>query len=331
MSFAEPSALLGLVLVPLLLAFYVWGQRRRRRYTLRYSSLMLVREAATRASPWRRHAPAALYLLAISTLFVASARPQATVPDPESSGTVVLAIDVSGSMRATDVAPSRIDAAKAAVRTFVSKQPKGVRIGVVAFSAGAVLVTPPTEDRKQVLAAVSILPLTRGTNIGDGLRVAFEALSSSAADDPLSSVGGPPAAPPVNISHTGKPLGTIVLLSDGSSTTGPNPLEIARQISLTGIKAHTVGLGTVQGGSFGFGGPSMRLDETTLKGIADLTGGEYFSAKNSKDLHQIYRDLAKEGFVFEKEIDVTFLFGGAALLILLAGLAMGSIWSSKLP
>jgi Ca-activated chloride channel family protein len=314
--------------LPLVAALYVWVLRRRRRFTLRYSSTNLVRAAAGETSGLRRHGPAALYLLTIMVLVLAAARPQATLSTPEATGTVILAIDVSGSMRGNDVLPSRIDAAKAAIRAFVNKEPRGVKIGVVAFSQGAVLVTPPTNDRKQVLSSVNILQLTRGTNIGDGLRVAFETLAYPDGDDPNAPTAPPQTAP--GFQAVAGVTGTIVLLSDGAATTGPDPIQIARQIAATGIKTYTVGLGTTQGSFQGQGG-NMRLDEATLKGIATITGGEYFSAQNAGQLHQIYGKLARESQFGQEATDVTFLLGGGAMLLLLAGLGLGAAWSSRLP
>ena len=332
MSFAEPAALALLLLLPLIAGLYVWAQLRRRRYSVRYPALSLLREAVAPGARARRHVPAALYLLAIGALAVAAARPTATFVEPRATGTVILALDVSGSMRATDIAPSRIDAAKAAIREFVKKEPRGVRIGLVAFSAGAVLVTPPTEDRKSLLAAVNILQLTRGTNIGDGLRVALESLTSPDPDDPASPL--PRAAPAGPVAAGSNPTATIVLLSDGASTTGPDPVQIARDVAAAGIRAHTVGLGTAQGGSSqgGFqGGFSMSLDEPTLRAVAEETGGQYFSAANSKELHQIYGKLSRDFDIVEERMDVTFAFGALAAVLMLAGLGLGAVWSGRLP
>lgn len=330
MTFAQPDALLGLLLLPLVVACYAWAQQRHRRYPVRYSSVSLVRDAVAQGSAVKRHAPAALYVLTLTALVIAGARPSATLPSPDSAGTVILAIDVSGSMRATDIAPSRIDAAKAAVRAFVSKEPKGIRIGVVAFSSSALLVTPPTEDRKHVLAAVNVLELTRGTNIGEGLQVALDALSSSDGDGPAPLSGRGPSST-AGTASLNAAAATIVLLSDGAATTGPDPLLVARQIAEARIKVHTVGLGTVQRGSFQGPGSSMQLDEATLKGIANATGGEYFSAQDAGQLQQIYGKIARQHQIVRRQTELTFVFGGAGILLLLTGLVLGAAWLSKLP
>jgi Ca-activated chloride channel family protein len=332
MSFAWPDALLGLLLVPILAAAYAWMQRNRRRYPLRYSSTSLVRQAVE-SSGLRRHAPAALYLLGLSAMFVALARPTATVISPQSNATVILAVDVSGSMRSADVRPTRIDAAKAAVRDFVKKQPKGVKIGLVAFAEEALLVTPPTTDKQQVIKAVDTLALGRGTNIGDGLRLALAAILEP---DQIEFGFGPAASTtPTPASPSGDPeTSVIVLLSDGAATTGPAPLKVADEVAQSGVKTYTVGLGTVSNfapQTGGFGGRFMELDEATLKGIADKTGGEYFSAQNAGQLHNIYGELTrKEHFVTDKT-EVTFLATGVALLFMVAGTVAAILWSGRLP
>ena len=329
MTFAQPAALFALLLLPLVAAAYVWVQKRRRRYTLRYSSLSLLADAAASRSALRRHLPAGLYVLMLAALVLAAARPSATIVAPESSGIVILAIDVSGSMRNNDIAPSRIDAAKAAVRTFVNTEPKGIKIGVVAFSNSALLVTPPTGDRKQVLTAVNILPLTRGTNIGDGLRVALEAISYLDADARESPDVTEP--PPLRAPAVSPTTATIVLLSDGASTTGPNPLGVADEIAAAGFKVHTVGIGTRQVSSFQGGGRFMQLDDATLKGIASTTGGKYYSAQNAGELREIYGNIAKEHRLAQHYTDITFAFAAIALLFLLAAVTLGAVWLGRLP
>jgi Ca-activated chloride channel family protein len=336
MTFAAPGALLGLLVLPLLLGLYVWVQRRRRRYPLRYSAVSLVREAAEQGTDSRRHLPAAFYLLTVAVLVVAAARPTTTWASVEATGTVILAIDASGSMRSADIAPSRIDAAIAAVHEFVKKEPKGVKIGLVAFSATAVIVTLPTEDHRQLLASVDVLQLGRGTNIGDGLRVALLALTSPDGLDPARASPSAVAPPPPVLSPQDAAASTIVLLSDGAATTGPDPLEVADTVAKAGVKTYTVGLGTVQGGSFqrgGFGGPGgfMRLDEPVLKGIAEKTGGQYFSAQDAKQLHNIYGKIAKHTEIVRETRDVTFVFAAAAMALLMTGLVLGARWFSKLP
>ncbi len=337
MTFASPLALLGLLLVPLLAGVHLLAQRRRRKFSLRYSSVALVRQATGRGHAFRRHLPLAFYLLAVAVLAIALARPSATIATPESSGTVMLSIDISGSMRSTDVKPTRLEAAKAAVRDFVNAEPAGVKIGLVAFSDSAFLITPPTEDRQQLLKAVEVLQVQRGTNIGDGLLTALSAMApqptngDSASSDPSSTTPGP-VVPPAN-----PRTDAIVLLSDGASNRGPPPLQVADEVAQAGVRTYTVGLGTVQGGSFpgggSFGGRGrfMQLDETTLKGIADRTGGRYFSAQSADQLHRIYGELARQELVVGKKKEVTFLAAGVGALLMLVGGALALVWQNWLP
>jgi Ca-activated chloride channel family protein len=248
---------------------------------------------------------------------------------------VILVVDASGSMAATDVTPSRLAAAQAAIREFVRREPKGVRIGVVAFSGSAYVLTPPTEDRTRALGAVNYLSLGRGTNIGDALRVALETVLVPDAGE--AQPAGAPRPELASLPAIANPeTVNLVLLSDGASTTGPNPLEIAGAIARTGIRTYTVGLGTTQGGfiptgSIFGGGRNMRLDERTLKGIAETTGGRYFPAKDAAQLHEVYDKLSRSYLVTREQTEVTFLPAAAGLLLLLTAGILGLVWSSKLP
>ena len=337
MTFEWPFVLLGLLILPAFAAQYIWVQTLRRRFALRYSGIDLLRQAAGNGPGWRRHAPAALFLLALGAMIVAMARPQATVPSPAATGTIILVIDASGSMASTDIAPSRIEAAKIAVRDFVSRQPKGIRIGVVAFSAGAFLITAPTEDRKQVVAAVNYLQLGRGTNIGDGLGVALDAIldpEQAASETPNLTLFSNERQPRTNL----QPLANadqymIVLLSDGAATTGPPPIEVAQEIAAAGIRTYTVGLGDPsfqQGFQFG-GGRFMRIDEPSLKAIAQETGGEYFAAENASQLHEVYKDLSRRYEIITQYTEVSFIAVAVGVLLLTAAGALGLAWGNRLP
>lgn len=328
MTLVWPAFLWCLALVPALLAVYVWMQLRRRRYTLRYSSVSLISKAVGPGQNLRRHAPATLYLLAMTAMILGLARPQMHLPIPQATGTVILAIDASRSMLTTDIAPSRIDAAKAAVRDFVAKQPEGIKVGLVAFSSSAFVVTPPTDDRKQVIAGVNSLSLGTGTNIGNGLQVALDAVYGTPTE-----IGPAPDArarlerpPPANAEAA-----VIVLLSDGASTTGPSPLDVAKELARAGVKTYTVGVGTRQSGTSTFGGRARELDEATLRGIANETGGQYFSAENAKQLHEVYGKIARHHDLVEKRTEVTFVAAGAGMLLMLAASGLGVLWSNRLP
>jgi Ca-activated chloride channel homolog len=329
MSFQWPVALILLLAIPALAAAYVWMQRRRRKYALRYASVSLVAQAVGRGPGVRRHIPAALYLAALTALIVALARPEATIPVPSNTGTVILSIDVSGSMLAEDVEPNRMEAAKKSVREFVEKQPKGVRIGVVAYSDFAALVAEPTTERKPVLDAVARLRPQRGTNIGAGLEVALNALLQ-----PVDSAEAPTPSPtPTPSGNDKSPAVSIVLLSDGQSTTGPPPLEIAASAAEAGVKVFKIGIGTPEGTVVRILGRNQftRLDEETMQGIADQTGGKYYNAQGESDLRQIYDELSRERMIEEEKTEVTFAFAAAALIISVIAGGLGLVWFNRLP
>lgn len=346
MSFMWPLALFGLLVVPLLLAVYVWMQRRRKKYAVRFASVAMVRQAVGKGPGIRRHIPAAVFLLAIATMVVAMARPQAEVSLPQNTGTVMLVIDVSGSMQATDVKPNRMEATKLAAADFVERQPKGVKIGVVSFSDFGALVQPPTRDKDAALRAIERLRPQRGTNIGGGLQTALDALYEgsdtarpTAVPAQAAQPGGRPGATPVPsaaMATEGErkaPPASVVLVSDGESNVGPPPLEIAAEAQKAGVKLYTVGIGTKEGVNLNIQGRRVftRLDEDSLKGMAEMTGGRYLSAANETELRQVYDELARER-QFEKEItEITFGFTAAALALSMIGGVLSLLWFNRLP
>jgi Ca-activated chloride channel family protein len=337
MTFEWPFALVLLLLVPFCGAAYWAAQRSRRRDALRYSSVAMVGLAVGRGPGRRRHVPAVLYLVAIGFVSLALARPQMKLPALERSATIILVLDLSGSMRADDIKPTRIDAATATIREFVKQQPSGVKIGLVGFAQQAQVLNEPTTKKELVLRSIANLYLQRGTNIGDGLQLAMDVLI--AADGiPLQTAQTPAtgAGPQVRPARTA-PLAkanpgaaTIILLSDGAATTGPPPLQVAKQLSEAGVKVYTVGLGALTTGA----GPSagfFSLDEPTLRGIADTTGGRYYPARDAGELHRVYEDLSRETSVESRYAEATWVAGGiAALLMLMAG-TLGMLWSNRLP
>lgn len=338
MSFLWPRMLWLLALIPLILAAYLLAQRRRQRYALRYASLSLVREALGRGPGIRRHVPAMLLLASLAILVFALARPAATINLPSERGTVILAFDVSGSMRADDVKPTRLDAAKEAARGFVERQPTSVNIGVVAFSDGAQLVQAPTNDRSQVLASIDRLWPQRGTAIGWGLVTALEAVYEQYGVGPIPPQPDMQAMgqqefqlPPAPAG--GFPSAVIVLLSDGQSNRGPDPLEVVSQTMEAGVRIFTVGVGSPQGTVLRFRGMSIRvfLDEQTLKKIAQTTNAAYFRAGTGADLRRIYRTLSTQFVVEKKQTELAALAAGAAGLVLLAAGALSVLWFGRLP
>jgi Ca-activated chloride channel family protein len=320
MTFLWPEFLWLLVLLPACAGLYFWLLKRKRRSTLRYASLGLLKEAAGEGPWWRRHLPPAILLLALAAMLAAIARPAAVMTLPSSHETVILAIDVSGSMRAADVQPTRLEAAQAAARAFVAEQPASARIGVVAFGGSAALVQPPSANRHDVLAAIQQLQLQHATAIGAGLLVSLKAIFPQLDFDVRRKPDAKPVPPG---SHA---AAAIILLSDGQSTAGPDPVEAARLAAERGVRVFTVGVGTDNGQVLTGEGWSMRvrLDEETLKTIADLTRGEYFYAANAPELKKVYQSLRSKLVLETKRVEITALFSaiGAATVLLSATLSL---------
>jgi Ca-activated chloride channel family protein len=336
MTFFWPDMLWGLIAVPLLVLLYVWLQRRRKKTTLRYANLGLVREALGKRIAWRRHLPPALMLTAITALLFAAARPAAIVTLPSQQETIILAIDVSGSMRASDVLPDRITAAKEAAKAFVAELPRNVRIAVVQFAGTAAVVQAPTLSRDDVVAALDRFQLQRGTAIGSGIVLSLATLFPDAGID-LSQITGQRDMPPgpndkpkpdfTPVAPGSYPSAAIILLTDGQRTTGPDPVEAAKMAADRGVRIYTVGVGTKEGETIGFEGWSMRvrLDEDTLKSIATLTRADYFYAGTAADLKKVYQGLSTRLITEKKETEVSALFAvfAAVLVMVAAGL---SVW-----
>lgn len=369
MTFLWVRMLWLLLLVPALAVAYYLFQRRRQKYALRFASLSIVKEAMGKGPGFRRHVPPVIFLTALAILMVALARPAATVLLPSQRATIILTMDVSGSMRADDVAPSRIEAAQAAARAFVQKQPKNQRIGVVTFAESAAVVQAPTIEHETVLAAISRLRTYRGTAIGRGILTSLDTIleeygkppisrqadsgfggfnsqrdSSSGSrdqgyepqrDQGMSSRGSDPSLEEIPPAEPGEtyPSAIVVLLSDGQSNTGPDPLEVVDRISDRGVKIYTVGLGSPEGTVLRVFNRSMRvrLDEETLKRIAEKTGGAYFKAETETDLRGIYENLGTRLIFETKRTEITAVFAAlAALLLVLTG-ALSLAWFNRLP
>ena len=342
MSFLSPERLLLLTLLPLLPVLYVLALRRRTPEALRFSDMELIRQAAAGHKAWRRHVPPALLFLALIAMFVSLARPSAIVTLPYERAVVVLAIDVSLSMRAADVPPNRMTVAKNAARAFVNKQPRTTRVGLVAFSTSARIAEVPTIVHEDVLAAIDNLRPQRYTAAGSGLIASLQAIFP---DDPLdlsqlssarsewqqeaASLDAPkprkrerrPAFKPVPPGSN--PSAVIVLLSDGRTNVGVDPLDAARMAADRGVRVFTVGFGTAEGGTVDFGGSWMRtqLDEDTLRAIAEITGGKYFNARTEADLRGAYETLTTQFAAETQRTELSAL--GAALALLLLLLAIG--------
>jgi Ca-activated chloride channel family protein len=339
MSFQWPEMLVLLLAIPLLAGLYIWSQKRRRKYVLRYSSVSLVQQAVGKGPGIKRHVPAVLYLMALTAMIFALARPSREIPVLQNTGTIILTVDVSGSMQAEDVDPNRLEATKEAIHKFIERQPDGVKIGVVSFSNAGSLVAPPTTDKKQVLDAVDRLRPQEGTNMGSGLQVALDAIYAMRETEVTSPSAGGTRVPPTP-TPTPAPAGTvdpinasIVLISDGQSTVGPDPVEFAEEAASQGIKIYTIGIGTPEGTVLMIRGRNVftRLDETVLRNISDMTQGTYFNAQDRDDLKQVYDELDRERSVESKETEITFAFAGIAALITVAAGGLGLFWFNRLP
>ena len=344
MTFLWPTTLGFLIAVPVLLGLYIWSQRRRRKYALRYASLSLVKEALGRGPGIKRHIPPALYLVALAFMLTALARPVAVVKVPSQEGTVILAIDVSLSMRATDIKPDRITAAKAASKAFVLKQGEKVKIGVVSFASDASIVQPPTTDHALVLAAIDRLRLQRATAIGRAILTSLDAIIEAEGgggelDLPSAILTKPqdPNAPQkptkTAVPGTAKAPATIILLTDGQNNQFPPPLSIIDQAIERGIRVYTVGVGTPSGAVLNLDGRSIRtsLDETTLKAIAADTDAEYFLATSDADLRRVYENLSLQLVLRNEKTEVTALFTLVAAVFSVVASGLSLLWFNRLP
>lgn len=344
MDLLWPAALLLLLLIPLLIGAYVWVLRRRQRYTVRYSSLALVRAALPRTSRLRRHLPFALFLLALSALVFALSRPVAIAAVPTSRATILLSLDVSRSMCSTDIPPNRLQAAETAALKFVERQKSSTRIGLVAFAGFAELIMTPTTDPELLADAIESLTTGRRTAIGSGILEAIDAIAE------IDGSVAPSVRTSADIAPTPVPRGAyvpsiVVLLTDGASNVGPAPIDAAQQAADRGIRVYTIGFGTEFGGEmncgsqsadrdfyggggafFGGGGGGFRrgIDEDTLKQVSDMTGGEYYSAESAGELQAVFENLPTSYITRHEvtEISVFFAAAGALLAALAVGLSL---------
>jgi Ca-activated chloride channel homolog len=340
-SFLWPTLLWLLAAVPLVAALHSVLVARRRQVGLRYANLEtvgVVRSAGTRA-----HAPALLMLLGLTALIIAIARPQALIALPARLETVILALDISASMKATDLAPNRITAAQAAARSFVAEQPSHVRIGVVGIAASAAVVQSPTNNREEILQAIERLEPQRGTALGSGLVIALDAALPSARIDVEEFMNPRPAAPtelkdkPTE-EESPQPRGVdatavIVLLSDGQSNVGPGPQKAAEIAAKHGVRIYTVGIGTPEGTTVTADGWSMRtrLDEESLKKVASMTQAEYFRAGNAVDLKKIYSALGTRLALQKPQpTEVTAIVAALGAVLTLAGGLLSMLWFNRI-
>jgi len=325
MSFGSPLFLIALVVAPLVVAYAIWSDRRQARYAVAYTNLEVLAAVVGERRAWRRWVPLALLALALATAAAALARPKVRVSIPDEHATVVLLVDTSGSMRAKDVEPTRLDAARAGMLAFLGKLPKSVRVGLVEFSSAPTVISAPTRDREVTRTALAYLAADRGTAIGDGLANAVSVVTSSLGREGVkrNASGHLPAA--------------IVLLSDGAQNRGElAPLDGAARARRAGIRVHTVALGTPQGVvDIGFGAfrDTIRVppDPLTLRKIATTTGGNSYAARSSGRLERVYQQLGSDLGRTTKRREAASWFTGAAAVLLLGSLGLGRIWAERLP
>ena len=354
MGMLWPGFLGLLLLVPIVVAVYVWALRRRRRSGVRYSSLALIRDAVPRSSRIRRHLPFALFVLALASLAVALARPVAIVTVPAGQATIILAIDVSGSMCSTDIEPTRLEAAEAAAASFIRSQSSSTRIGIVAFAGFAAVVQAPTSDQNALLGTLKQLTTGRRTAVGSGILTSIDAISeidsAVAPSQTEDSTGPPPAAVPAGAYAPE----IIVVLTDGASNAGPPPPDAAQQAADRGIRVYTIGFGTAtpqamdptcrlqfmgrepaggQGfgpgfGGGGTGGSGFRrgIDEDTLKQVAEVTDGEYYPAESAGELEAVFKALPTNLIARHEVMEVSVGFAAVGLLLAGMGFLLGQAW-----
>ena len=344
MTFLAPALLLGLLLVPVLAGLYIWAQRRRSRYAMRFTNLDLLANLAPRRPGWRRHLPPALYLLAVAALAIGLARPTMVVPVPRDDATVILAIDVSGSMKADDVAPTRLAAARAAAQSFVDGLPETVRVGVVAFATRPVTLVTPTADREAVRAALDGLTARDGTAMGDALMQVLDLAEAARVGGVASTVTGDtlPGSDTASGSAASDPKPgpavAAILLSDGANSAGETePMEAAQRAATLGVPIYTIALGTASGTVevTDENGQPVTLevppDTATLQQIAQTTGATAFDAPSAEELKVVYDDLESRVGWTEEQQEVTWLLAAAALLTVIAAAGLSVLWFGRMP
>ncbi len=346
MSFLWPQLLWLLLALPLLVGLYVWLLGRRRKAAVRFADLALVKGAIGSSQRLRRHLTPALFLVALALLIVAMARPTTVMTLPTQHDLVVLAMDVSRSMLAEDVQPNRIVAAQAAARAFIAEQPMQTRIAIVAFAGSASVVQAPTNNREDLLAAIDRFQLQRATAIGNAIVVSLATIFPEAKIDidavnatrrgggvPLPAPDATPDGPAFKPVPPGSyPSAVIVLLTDGQTTTGVDPIEAAKMAADRGVRIYTVGIGTKEGEILRTEGWSMRvrLDEESLKTISFLTRGEYFYAGTAMDLKKVYSSLNTRFSLEKRQTEITALFAAAAALLAVAAAGLSVWWFNRL-
>jgi Ca-activated chloride channel family protein len=355
MIFLWPWFLLGLILIPLMLIIYIWILRRKRKFSVRYSSLSIIREAIPKRSRWRQHLPFIFFLIGAASLITAMARPAVSTEVPLSRTTIILALDVSRSMCATDVDPNRLTVAQEAMLKFVEDQVTGTQIGIVAFARLAEIIVPPTQDKEILRMAIANLTTSLGTAIGSATLKSIDAISEINPDVAPSGVNLGTENGDAEVEDPVFQPDIIVLLTDGANTHGPLPLDVAQTAANRQVRVYTIGFGTTEfsemvcsreqlgsdafGNGFGsgfFGGFSgggrnfqryLLLDEPTLRGVADITGGTYFRAENADQLYEIFLDLPAKIILQEEKLEISVLFLSLGFVSILLAITLSLLWN----
>ncbi len=353
MDFLWPGFFALFGLIPILVGLYIWILRRRKRFTVRFSSLSLVRAAHPQRSRWKQHLPFALFLLALAGLVLSLVRPVAVVSLPVDRRTIIMAIDVSLSMCAIDILPNRLEAAKAAAHAFIDQQSANTEIGVVAFAGFAAVLQPPTSERELLFEAIERLQPARRTAIGSAILKSIDTLAEFDENIPPSAFGPAASSPLAPLPEGAFNPAIIVVLTDGVSNVGPNPLDAAQQALERGLRVYTIGYGTESndspfncdpdnpnsqpfrfgGGGFGGGGGGnpggfrRGIDEATLQEVADLTGGAYFAAESATELQDVFQKLPTELITKTETTELSVFFAAFAALLLVLAMILSMLWS----
>lgn len=349
MTFLWLGLLVLLAVVPAIVGVYVWSLRRRRRAGARYSSLALVRDALPGSARMRRHLPFALFAAGASALVLALGRPAMVLSVPANQTTIILSMDVSGSMCSTDISPTRLEAAEEAAIAFVRGQRANTQIGLVAFSGFAAVIQPPTTDEKLLIDAIQSLTTGRRTAIGSGILAAIDAIAEIDPTIARSVIPGRPGTEPPAVLPGAYAPDIIVLLTDGASNTGPNPVDSARQAADRGLRVYTIGFGSADGGQldpvcrrqfmgnepgggfgagggFGGGGFPRGIDEPTLRAVAETTGGSYYPAESAEELEHVLAGLPTTLITKHEVVEVSAGFVGLGGLLAAVALLLGRLW-----
>jgi Ca-activated chloride channel family protein len=351
MALLWPWFLLLLWLIPLIVALYIWMLRRKHRFAVRYSSLSLIHEALSSGSRWRRHLPFGLFLVGLTSLITSVTRPVAEVEVPLSRTTIILALDVSRSMCATDVFPNRLTVAQEAALAFIEDQPPGAQMGIVAFAGFAEIVVPPTRDKKALQEAIRNFTTSIGTTIGSATLKSIDAIAEINPAVAPSGFKVETADSETGPAEEVYQPDIIVLLTDGANSQGPHPLDAAQQAADRRVRIYTIGFGTTEpgqmvctqqqsgsdifggnfGGGFGGGGGNLRrflvIDEPTLQAMADLTGGAYFRAESAEQLLEVFHNLPAQVVLQKERLEISVVFSTLGAIFVAAAVALSLIWN----